>query len=154
FGPLEGHVALVEMFAALKRDFLPDLEVSDEGGYWETRDLPELIWRRYLAQAGIEGLADGLKRHGLSGEAAEDPAILLRRAEGTAAKVSRIWRRPAEHPPVTFPDDAETGGAAPNAEAAEALWDEMFTHNRRQQERLERAIEERRHRGEEDEEAF
>src|SRR5205823_206009 len=34
FGPVEGHVALVEMLAALKREFLPDLEVSDEGGYW------------------------------------------------------------------------------------------------------------------------
>ena len=38
FGPVEGHVALVEILAALKREFLPDLEVSDEGGYWETRD--------------------------------------------------------------------------------------------------------------------
>src|SRR5207244_3670243 len=30
FGPLEGHVALVELFAALKREFLPELELSDE----------------------------------------------------------------------------------------------------------------------------
>src|SRR6516225_1332280 len=28
FGPLEGHVALVEMFRALQREFMPDLEVS------------------------------------------------------------------------------------------------------------------------------
>src|SRR5262249_19907537 len=34
FGTLEGHVALVEMLAALRREFLPDLEVSDEGGYY------------------------------------------------------------------------------------------------------------------------
>ena len=39
FGPVEGHVALVEMLAALKCEFLPELEVSDEGGYWETHDL-------------------------------------------------------------------------------------------------------------------
>src|SRR5438128_4399057 len=36
FGPIEGHVALVEMFTALRREFLPDLEVNDEGRYWET----------------------------------------------------------------------------------------------------------------------
>ena len=48
FGPVEGHVALVEMLAALKREFLPDLEVSDDGGYWETRDLAELVRKRAL----------------------------------------------------------------------------------------------------------
>ena len=42
FGTLEGHVAVVEMFAALKAEFFPGLEVSDEGGYWENRDLKEL----------------------------------------------------------------------------------------------------------------
>src|SRR5207249_1774461 len=46
FGPLEGHVAIVEMFTALKQEFLPDLEVTDEGGYWETHDLAELARRR------------------------------------------------------------------------------------------------------------
>ena len=51
FGPVEGHVALVEMLAALKREFLPDLEVSDDGGYWETRDLAELVRKRTLIEA-------------------------------------------------------------------------------------------------------
>ena len=46
FGPVEGHVAIVEMLAALKRRFLPDLEVSDDGGYWETRDLAALVRNR------------------------------------------------------------------------------------------------------------
>ena len=50
FGPVEGHVALVEMLAALKREFLPDLEVSDDGGYWETRDLAELVRKRSLTR--------------------------------------------------------------------------------------------------------
>src|SRR5438445_5387950 len=60
FGPLEGHVALVEMLAALKREFLPGLEVSDEGGYWESRDLAELARRRSTVQQASEGLAEGL----------------------------------------------------------------------------------------------
>src|SRR5207302_584151 len=78
FGPVEGHVALVEMLAALKREFLPDLEVSDEGGYHPTRDLAELTRRRSLVREAIEGLAEALQRHGLSREAAEDPDLLLR----------------------------------------------------------------------------
>ena len=154
FGPLEGHVALVEMFAALRREFLPDLEVSDEGGYWDTRDLAELARRRELLHEAIAGLADGLQRHGLSREAAEDPDILLRRIERVAAQVHRILQRPSEHAPVTFPDEDAAPGGEQDPEATEALWDEMFKHNRRQQERMQRAIEERRSRGEDDDEAF
>jgi hypothetical protein len=153
FGPMEGHVALVEMFAALQREFLPDLEVSDEGGYWQTRDLAELTRRHSQVQKAIDGVAEGLRRHGLSREAAEDPDILIRRIERIAAQVQRILQRPAEHPPVTFPDD-DASGVAPDPEATEALWDEMYKHNRRQQERLQRALEERRARGEDDDEAF
>jgi hypothetical protein len=151
FGPLEGHVALVEMFAALRREFLPELEVRDDGGYYPTRDLAELVRRRSLIQQGIDGLVEGLRRHGLSGEAAEDPDILLRHIERIAAQAHRVLQRPAEHPPVAFPEES-TG--TPGSETTEALWDELFKHNRRQQERLGRAIEERRACGEEDESAF
>jgi hypothetical protein len=153
FGPIEGHVALVEMLAALGREFLTYLEVSDEGGYWVTRDLAELARRRTFLQGAIEGIAEGLERHGLSGEAAEDPEILLRRIERIAGQVSRILARPAEHPPVEFPED-ETFGVAPDLDAAEKQWDEMIKHKRRQQEWMLRSIEERRSRGESDEGAF
>jgi len=153
FGPLEGHVALVEMFAALQREFLPDLELSDEGGYYPTRDLAELTRRHSQVQKAIEGLAEGLQRHGLSREAAEDPDILLRRIERIAAQVHRTLQRPAEHPPVTFPED-ETPGGVTDPEATEALWDELYKHNRRQQERVQRALEERRSRGEDEDRAF
>jgi hypothetical protein len=146
FGPVEGHVALVEMLAALKREFVPDLEVSDDGGYWETRDLAELVRRRSLTKGAIDGLAQGLRRHGLSREAAEDPSILLRHIERVAERVHRMLRRPAEHPPVELEDDGDFGGAADPA-ATEKLWDVISKHNRRQQERMQRALAERRSRG-------
>jgi hypothetical protein len=152
FGPLEGHVAVVEVLAALGREFLADLEVSDEGGYWETRDLAELACRRGQVQGALDGLAEGLRRHGLSPEAAEDPDILVRHVERVAEQVQRILRRPAEHPPVAFPENVP--GVEPDPDTDEALGDELFKHNRRQQERLQRALEERRSRGEEDAEAF
>jgi len=153
FGPVEGHVALVETLVALKREFLPDLEVSDEGGYWETRDLAELVRKRSLTMGALGGLAEGLRRHGLSREAAEDPSILLRQIERVAEQVHRILRRPAEHPPIEFEDDHDFCGAA-DPEATEKLWDEISKHNRRQQERMQRAIDERRRRGLDDETAF
>jgi hypothetical protein len=43
FGSLEGHVALIELLDALKKEFIPNLEVTDEGGYWEGRDLSQLL---------------------------------------------------------------------------------------------------------------
>jgi hypothetical protein len=152
FGSVEGHVALIEMLRALKAEFLPNLEVIDEGGYWEARDLAELTRRRALVQAAIEGLAEGLQRHGLSPEAAEDPNILLTRIERIAAQVHQILQKPPEHPPVHFPEDEGVG--KPDPETTEALWDEMFKHNRRQQEGMQRAIEERRSRGEDVDQAF
>jgi hypothetical protein len=151
FGPLEGHVALVEMLDALRREFIPDLEISDDGGYYPKRDLAELVRNRTMIQEAIKGLAEGLRRHGLSSEAAEDPDILLRHVERVAECVHRALRRPAEHPPVKFPDES---AGEPSPEQTEALWDELYKHNRRQQERLQRALEERRAGGEDDESAF
>jgi hypothetical protein len=153
FGSIEGHVALVEILAALKREFLSDLEVSDDGGYWETRDLAELVRKRSLTQAAIDALAEGLRRHGLSREAAEDPSILLRHVERVAEHVHRILRRPAEHPPVDLGDEDASGEFA-DPQLMEKQWDERFKHNRRQQERIQRAIEERRSRGGDVESAF
>jgi hypothetical protein len=152
FGPVEGHVALVEMLADLKREFIPELEVSDESGYWETRDLAQLVRKRTFQKEAIDALAEGFQRHGLSREAAEDPEILIRHIERVAERVHRIMRRPAEHPPIEFPE--EDFGSEPDAETTEKLWDEMFKHNRRQQERLQRAIEERQRRGEDDDSVF
>jgi len=56
FGPIEGHVALVELLAVLKREFISNLEVSDEGGYWETRDLAGLDRENQLLADGDEGV--------------------------------------------------------------------------------------------------
>ncbi len=40
------------------REFLPDLEVSDEGGYWETRDLAALSRRRRRDRGPGAGISD------------------------------------------------------------------------------------------------
>jgi hypothetical protein len=152
FGPLAGHVALIELLTALQRGFVPDLEINDEGGYYPTRNLAELTRRHTQVQAAVDGLADGLRRYGLSTEAAKDPSILCRHIERIAAQVRHILQRPAEHPPVTFPEEPFEGATDPDT--IEVLWDEMFKNNRRRQEQMERALEERRFRGEDDEAAF
>jgi hypothetical protein len=152
FGPIEGHVALVEMLAALKQEFLPDLEVRDEGEYWETRDLARLTAKIGYVQAAIDGLAEGLNRYGLNHEAAEDQEILVARIERIARLVQRTLGRPAEHPPVRW-DDEETA-FGDDADGSESQWDASYKENRRRQEHVHRAIEEHLARGDDIEDAF
>ncbi len=60
FGKLETHLWIVGLLRYLKSKYLPDLEVSDEGGYWETGDVSELDARREFLNAKIAELAEGL----------------------------------------------------------------------------------------------
>jgi hypothetical protein len=78
---------------------------------------------------------------------------LLRHIERVAERVHRILRRPAEHPPLEF-EDHDYFGTSSDPEAVETLWDELSKHNLRQQERIKRAIDERRSRGLDDETAL
>jgi hypothetical protein len=155
FGTLEGHVALVEMFAALKAEFFPDLEVRDEGDYWETRDVDGLEKKRVFLQTAIEQFSEGLRQHGLTAEAAEDPEILVARLVRVAQLVQKTLQRPSEHPPVHWEDDDAAldpeGRVTPKEEAR---WDAMFKENRRRQERVQRAIERHLSQGEELDAAF
>jgi hypothetical protein len=152
FGSIEGHVALVELLTAIKKEFAPDLEVMDEGEYWETRDLNKLRQKMGFIQHAIDALEGALENDRLSPEAREDPEILATRIERLARNVHQTMSRPSEHPPVQFPDDE--AGASPTPEENEACWDAMFVHNRRNQERMQRVIEECTLRGEDVEEAF
>jgi hypothetical protein len=154
FGPVESHVALVEMLAALQREFFPDLEVHDEGGYWESRDAGELARRHSFLRAAIDGLAEGLQQHGLSPEAAEDPEIVIERIRRIAAKVQSTIARPSEHPPA-MRDEEEYGAEwPPDPEDVEAEWDAIYREQRRKQERMFRAMEERTSAGEDVEDAL
>jgi hypothetical protein len=146
FGPIEGHVALVELLAGLKKEFIPDLEVMDEGGYWESRDLGALRQKMEFLGRAINLLAGELANDRLSPEAREDPEILATRIERLAGEVHAILSRPAEHPPVHFPDDES--GVPPDPVENEARWDDLFAQNRRKQERMERVMEEQMLRGE------
>ena len=90
---------------ALKAEFFPDLEVSDEGDYWETRDVKDLAAKLDFLQSAIEILGEGLEQYGLTSEAAEDPEILAARIARVAQLVQKTLKRPSEHPPVHWEDE-------------------------------------------------
>ncbi len=152
FGSVTGHVAVVELLAAIRKEFLPQLEVLDDSGYWETRDAQELARKKSFLDRAITAFASGLQQHGLTAEAAEDTNILLTRIERIAAKVQRTIGRPSEHPPIGLGD--EDFGTDRDIAATEAQYDELFKHTERRKEQLHRAIEERLQRGEDHSTAF
>ena len=141
FGSVEAHVAAVEVLTALKAKFIPDLEVLDDGDYWETRDLLRLREKFAFLNSAIRALKEGLQTYGMSPEAAEDPEIVAKRVERIAAMVHARLKRPSEHPPVEVPPEADF--LPRSAEVIEAEWDELERERRRNQERLYREVEDR-----------
>jgi hypothetical protein len=132
FGAIEGHVVLVELLAALKQQFVPNLEIRDEGEYWPDRDAATLRQKFAQVQAAMDGLAEGLRQYGLSREAAEDPEIFASRIERVAALVHRTLSRPAEHPRFPYGDnDSEDDEDAPWRESLpDAVRDEEYLETR------------------------
>ncbi len=83
FGSLQGHIAVVHLLDAIRQNFCSNLEISDEGEYFETRDAKRLAAKMDFLGSAIKSMADGLREHGLNDEAAEDPNII-------AARIARV----------------------------------------------------------------
>lgn len=112
------------------------MEVRDEGGSWEYRDVGRLMAVFQNALSDADSGTDDLRFSSLTGEATEEPEIIAARLERVAKLVHRALQRPPEHPPVRF-DDARDWD-----ELDEADWTESYNEQRRKQEWLSRAIQE------------
>jgi len=80
-GP-ETHIWLVGLLQHLRRRYLSNLEVHDEGGYWDTGDRAELARRMGLINAKLDRLAAGLtggQLGDLRGASAEEIAARIER---------------------------------------------------------------------------
>lgn len=60
FAPIETHITIVKLLRHLKKRYIPDLEVRDEGGYWETNDAKELQRRIDSINEAMDILQKGL----------------------------------------------------------------------------------------------
>ena len=67
------------LFAALKRDFFPDLEVMDEGDYWESRDIARLQQRTGRRPEEIRTFMERTSPQGrlMTAEEVADAALFL-----------------------------------------------------------------------------
>ncbi|MBN2091147.1 hypothetical protein JW964_16160 [candidate division KSB1 bacterium] len=60
FGKADSHIATVNLLKYLREKYVPDLEVIDEGGYWETGDKNILLERRGFLFDKIHQLENAL----------------------------------------------------------------------------------------------
>ena len=141
FGAIEAHVMFVVLLETLKREFFPDLEVRDEGGYWETRDV-DLLRRRRLEGEAAAAFEPGFPVSSLPPGGPVDPARLVRRIERLAVRVRRTLERPPEHAPVRFAD-ADNPAVDDHRLGTEAEWDALYKQNERRDARLMRTLDEK-----------
>ena len=92
FGSLGGHIAIVHLLDAIQQRYCSNLKVTDEGEYYEKRDIHLLAQKLQFLRTAIRSLGEGLQEYGLNEEAAEDPNILASRIERIAALVhKKLW---------------------------------------------------------------
>lgn len=60
FAAVETHIWIIGLLRYLKKKYITDLKVTDEGDFWESEDLNNLTEKRRFLQSKIDLLADGL----------------------------------------------------------------------------------------------
>ena len=102
FGSIETHVTLVEVLDALRETYFPDLDVYDDGAYWESRSLETLRQRREIIERGLDLLQNGVAESVLSSEAREDPRIVAEWVSRLAEQIHSIIQYDFEPPSRRF----------------------------------------------------
>ncbi|MFO7876402.1 MAG: hypothetical protein R6U55_07485 [Desulfovermiculus sp.] len=81
FAPPEAHIQIIELLRELKQRFIADLEVMDEGEYWETEDRDLLERKMAGLQGHIDFLSDALRSEHCKGLRGLPPEELAREIE-------------------------------------------------------------------------
>lgn len=155
FGSLQGHVSIVHLLDALRQQYSSNLEVSDEGEYYENRDIHRLTQKMEFLRTAINSMAEGLHKHGLNEEAAEDPNILATRIERIAAIVHQKMAADQTTPTDPNPNQSEVDDwNEPSLEDEVRVMDELRRKNDLRSERMSRRIAEATAAGMSTEDAF
>ncbi len=86
FGSIDSHIQIVEILDLVKKKYVTDLVVNDEGAYWETRDRRILAEKRILLGHYLRHTEKVISSIELSGNDAKDPDAIARRIEEALLK--------------------------------------------------------------------
>jgi len=76
FTTVETHIWIIGLLRYLKKHYLSDLEVTDEGEFWETEDRATLIGKKNFLQSKIDQVAEGFESTAFEGDAQSIEAIV------------------------------------------------------------------------------
>ncbi|MFO7846295.1 MAG: hypothetical protein R6V27_07030 [Balneolaceae bacterium] len=82
FAPVDSHIAIIKLMKYLRGSFIPDLEVKDEGGYWESEDEKQLESRMESLNQAMGSLEEGftvIPKDVFRNRSAEEIADLIER---------------------------------------------------------------------------
>lgn len=140
FGTLQGHIAIVHLLDALRQRFCSNLSVVDEGEYYESRDVTQLSQKMHWLRSAISSMAEGLSKHGLSAEAAEDPDILATRITRIAALVQeKLLAEPSDRSDDSIEEQQE-GWSEPSLDEEVKAMDRLRRKSDLRSERMARRI--------------
>ncbi len=77
FAPVEVHITIIKILRFIKNNYIPDLAVLDEGEYWETGNLKNLISKMRFLSEMIEKISAGLDVPGGSDLSPEELADFI-----------------------------------------------------------------------------
>ncbi len=86
FGSIESHIRIVEILDLVKKKYITDLSINDEGAYWETRDRRLLAEKRILLGHYLRHTEKVISSIEPVGNDAQDPEALARRIEEALLK--------------------------------------------------------------------
>ncbi|MCP4605330.1 MAG: hypothetical protein GY847_33225 [Proteobacteria bacterium] len=85
FGSVDTHIYIIELLEHLKKKYVSDLIVNDEGGYWDNHDRKLLIEKRKVLDYHMDHTAKTLSNIDCPGDARHDPEKLLSLVEKALA---------------------------------------------------------------------
>ncbi len=141
FGSIAGHVAIVFLLDALKKEYASNMQIRDEGEYYETRDFRRLQRKVEFLDEAMRSLGDGLREHGMSAEAMEDSMIVAKRIERVAVLVQqKIAGQSQANSSMGLAESDETVWSEPQLEEEVEFMDALRRKNDLRTERMVRRI--------------
>jgi hypothetical protein len=89
FGNIDAHIRIVELLDYLKKKYISDLTVDDEGAFWETRDRRTLAEKRVILGHFMRHTEKIIKGIDVSGIDVQDPEAIASRIEEAILKAEK-----------------------------------------------------------------
>ena len=92
FGSIDSHIQVIEILDLVKKKYMADLVINDEGSYWETRDRRILAEKRIALGHYLRHTEKVISSIDLSGDDVQDPDAVARRIEEALLKADEDGR--------------------------------------------------------------